>query len=113
MTSITFDTLEYSKTLQEAGVPQRQAEAIATAQNRAVQEVINAQQFTTKADIFEVKAEIFEVKTEIFEVKAEIQAVENRLETKIAETKHELIKWLVGALLAQTALLVAIISFTK
>ena len=34
MTAITFDTLAYSKTLQDAGMPREQADALANAQKK-------------------------------------------------------------------------------
>ncbi len=92
MSAITFDTLKYSKTLQQAGFSQDQAEAITQAQNSALQEVVNAQQLVTKSDLQEAKYE---------------------LELKISESKHELIKWLVGVSLAQIAIVVALVAFIK
>ncbi len=85
MTALTFDTLEYSKTLQEAGVPQVQAEAIAKAQSRALQEMVSAQELVTKKD----------------------------LQIALAEIKHELLKWIIGIAFAQTALTVGILAFVK
>lgn len=42
MSSIAFDTLAYSKTLREAGFSEKQAEALANAQNNAFAEMVNA-----------------------------------------------------------------------
>ncbi len=130
MTTINFDTLEYSNSLQDAGVPQGQAEAIATAQSKALREVINAQHFATKTDIFEVRAEIQTVRTELkediqnvrmelkeeiqnvrmelkeeiqnvrTELKEEIQNVRTELKEDIANTKHEIIKWMTSLIVA-------------
>ncbi len=58
MQAITFDTLEYSKTLQKSGFSQEQAEAMAKAQRNAMQEMIAAQQLVTKSDIQEMKHEL-------------------------------------------------------
>lgn len=81
MTTITFDTLEYSKTLQKAGMSQEQADAVAQAQRNAMQQMIAAQELATKNDL--------------------------------QEAKHELLKWMMGMPLAQTALLIAVIAFIK
>ncbi len=48
MTAITFDTLEFSKTLQNSGFSQEQADAMAQAQRKAMQEMVAAQELTTK-----------------------------------------------------------------
>lgn len=85
MSAITFDTLEYSKTLQSAGFTQEQAEAMAKAQRKAMHEMLSTQELATKND----------------------------LKTTLAETKHEILKWLMGMMVAQTALLVAVIAFIK
>ncbi len=58
MTTITFDTLEYSKALQEAGMPQQQAGAMAKVQNKALQDMVRTQELATKADLAETKHEI-------------------------------------------------------
>ncbi len=94
MTNVTFDTLDYFEKLKEAGVPEAQAKVQVEVMQSVVQnyDAASRKELTTKADL---------------------QAVESRLETKLADTKHELIKWLVGALLAQTALLVAIMAIMK
>lgn len=85
MTAITFDTLEFSKTLQNAGIAQEHADAMATAQRKAMQEMVSAQELVTKKD----------------------------LKIALAETKHELLQWVMGIALAQTALIIAVIAFMK
>jgi hypothetical protein len=35
------------------------------------------------------------------------------LHVKIAETKHDILRWMMGGFLAQTALLVAVMAFLK
>lgn len=88
MTTTTFDTLAYSKTLQNAGIPQEQAEALATAQKQALDEMIAIKELAIQVDIL-------------------------RLENRMEANKHEIIKWLLSARVAQTAPIVAIIAFLK
>lgn len=83
MAIITFDTPEYSTALQEAGVPGEQAEALAKANAKLFHDMIGALDLVTKKD----------------------------LAIALAETKHEILKWMVMGMLTQTALLVAIIAF--
>ncbi|MFI3272789.1 MAG: coiled-coil domain-containing protein [Pseudomonadota bacterium] len=58
MVAITFDTLEFSKTLQNSGFSQEQADAMAQAQRKAMQEMLVAQQLATKGDLQEVRNEL-------------------------------------------------------
>ena len=51
MTAITFDTLAYSRTLQEAGMSQEQADALARAQVTAMSEMVSAKELATKGDL--------------------------------------------------------------
>ncbi len=88
MTAITFDTLAYSKTLQSAGMPQEQADALAKAQKAALDEMVAAKELATQADIL-------------------------RLENKMETNKHEILKWMIATMVAQTALIVAVIAFLK
>ena len=85
MATITFDTLAYSQKLQKSGVPREQAEAMAQANADAMRDIISINELVTKKD----------------------------LEIALANTKHEILKWMVTAMIAQTALLVGIIAFLK
>lgn len=88
MTTTIFDTLAYSKTLQKAGIPQEHAEAMATAQKQALDEMVAVKELATQSDIL-------------------------RLENRMESNKHEILKWMISAMVAQTALLVAIFAFLK
>lgn len=80
MSAITFDTLKFSKTLEKAGLPPEQAEAIAEAFKDASGEA----EVATKRDV-------------------------EHLEGKIAEMKFDLLKWIVGLALGQFSVLVGIL----
>lgn len=80
MSAITFDTLKFTKTLEKAGVPVAQAEAIAEAFKDASGEA----EVATKRDI-------------------------EKLEGKIAEMKFDLLKWIVGLAMAQFGILIGIL----
>lgn len=85
MGAIAFDTLAYSAKLQQAGVPRAQADAIATANDETIKSMLDANELATKKD----------------------------LALALAETKNDILKWMVTAMITQTALLVAIIAFLK
>lgn len=76
MSTITFDTLKFAKTLEKAGLPAAQAEAIAEAFRDATGE-----ELVTK----------------------------NYLDARIEASKNDLIKWVAGMLLAQAALIAALV----
>jgi hypothetical protein len=84
--AIPFDTLAFAKELETAGVPPAQAEAQAKALSGVLQKVeeYRLQELATKGDIKD-------------------------LELKIAETKAEIIKWVLGVSSAQIMLIVALI----
>lgn len=83
MSTLTFDTLAYAKKLKQAGFTEEQAEVAAEAQKETIEIVI---------------AEL------------EIRHL-NEMATKrdLAETKADLIRWVVGAGFLQTALIAALL----
>lgn len=92
MSAITFDTLAYSRTLQEAGMSRGQADALAHAQKNALDEMIAVRELATKSDILRLEA---------------------KMEAKMEANKHEILKWVITTMIAQTALVVAAIAFVR
>jgi hypothetical protein len=86
MAAISFDTLKFSKRLKDAGVPDKQAEAEA-----------------------EALAEVFEVNLSDLATKQDLREVELKLEARLAETKADLIRWVVSAGIVQTAVIGALV----
>jgi hypothetical protein len=87
MTTITFDTLAYVKTLREAGVDEKQAEAQAVALASVLKSGVT--DLATKQDMELLRAE---------------------LKKDLAEIKAELIRWVVGVGILQTTLIVGILA---
>ena len=87
MTTITFDTLAYVKTLREAGVEEKQAEAQAAALAAVLKSGVT--DLATKQDIDLLRAD---------------------LKRDAAELKAELIRWVVGVGILQTTLIVGILA---
>ncbi len=83
MTSTTFDTLDYFEKLKAAGVPEAQAK---------------------------VQVEVMQGVVRQYD-----EANRKELATKgdLADTKHEILKWMMATMVAQTALIVAVIAFLK
>ncbi|MCX8566424.1 MAG: Protein of unknown function (DUF1640) [Glomeribacter sp. 1016415] len=85
MAMAIFDTLKFSKRMQEAGVPTAQAEAEAEVLSEIF--AINLQELPTKGDLLAAKEEL---QHEIKDVRNEIRAVRNDLSKEIKEVRSEL-----------------------
>jgi hypothetical protein len=88
MTTITFDTLKFVRRLETGGFTPEQAEAVAD----AIKSVQDEQRPLTQEYLdYRLKAEVAELKTEM------------------ASIKIDLIKWMTGALIAQVAVIAALV----
>ncbi|MCY3929348.1 MAG: DUF1640 domain-containing protein [Acidobacteria bacterium] len=87
-TTATFDTLAAARTLESAGMPADQAEAVVKTVTAAVTEGV-----ATKADIAELRTDMADLRGDL---RADIAAMETRL-----------IRWAIGAALAAAGLAVA------
>lgn len=75
MTTVTFDTLELTRILKEAGLPPEQAEAV-------VRTIVRSQEGIVTRDFLDIR---------------------------LAELKTDLIKWMTVALIAQAAVIAALV----
>jgi translation initiation factor 2B subunit (eIF-2B alpha/beta/delta family) len=55
---ITFDTLDYMKTLRDAGIQQNEAEAMASAAHKAFSQLIDGHEVATKRDLVHLRSEL-------------------------------------------------------
>ena len=94
MATFILDTLEYATKLKAAGFSEQQAEG----QARALADILD-KQMATKAEVVEHESSL----------KRDIREVELRLEAKIAETKADLTRWIVGAGILQTSLIIGVL----
>ena len=88
--ALQIDTLAFSKKLREAGADERLAGAIVEGITAA-----DTSELATKSDLGEVKAEIADVKAE--------------LKAEIADVKADILKWMFGAIIAQTGIILAVV----
>jgi hypothetical protein len=93
MAVATFDTLKFANTLKAAGVPDKQAEAQASAFAEIIQ--INLKEVVTKDDL---KREGEDLRKEIKESEQRINA---RIDRVVAQLKGDmmLLKWMFGAVI--------------
>ncbi len=101
MNALSFDTLRFAKRMQEAGLPQPQAEALAEALSDAVHDTV-----ATKADIEKAVAEL---RGEIADLRTEQRGDIASLRTEMRDQQVSMIKWLVPLLLGQAALTAALV----
>jgi len=94
MATVTFDTHKFVKTLEEAGVPELQAEAFST----AVRESHEAADLATKGDIADLRHEIKELETGL---RHEMKELDLRIHGEML-----LLKWMLGILIAGVASLI-------
>ena len=112
MTTITFDSLDYFEKLKDAGFTEKQAKVQADvmrqqteAQRAALQTALDRYDETSRKELA-TRGDLQDVRNEL---KEEIQDVRNELK----DTKHEILKWMIATMVAQTALIVAVIAFLK
>ena len=94
MTTTTFDTLGYFERLKAAGMPEQQAKV----QVEAMQDVVKSYDETSRKELA---------------TKGDIQALRMEMVERLANTKHEILKWMIGILIGQTALIVALMAYMK
>jgi hypothetical protein len=98
MTTLTFDTYAFIRKLKESGIPEEQARAQVEALSAAFEQFQGESHYTDLA-----------TKHDIRELELKIELVRAELKRDIAETKAELIRWIVGAGFLQTALITALL----
>ena len=124
MASIAFDTHQFVKRLKDSGFTEAQAEVITDLQRQASAAAVDQakqdyhlEEISTKRDLEETEAAL---KHDLKETEAALKRETNELaykiellraETKqsIAEAKADLIRWVVGAGILQTAVITALL----
>jgi hypothetical protein len=106
MAITALDTHETVKSLTAAGFTDAQAEALTQALRQVQQ--IDLSDLATKADLATVKADVTAVRAEMA-TKADLAVLRAELETKMAEHKAEVIRWVFGISIAQAATILAIL----
>ncbi|MEY3807420.1 MAG: hypothetical protein RI893_396 [Pseudomonadota bacterium] len=91
MTTLAFDTYAFIRKLKDSGITEEQARA-------------QVEALSTAFEQFHAELHLSESATE-----QDVRESELKLELKIAETKAELVRWIVGAGFLQTALIAALL----
>lgn len=86
---LRIDTLKFARSLSEAGMDPRQAEALVRGLSDA-----DTSDFATKADVGEIKAEVAELRADMAEMRAELKTdmagLRAELKTDMADLRAEL-----------------------
>jgi len=112
MTTFVLDTLAYSETLKAGGFSEQQA----ATQARALAEILD-RQMATKAEATEhesalrrdIEALRVELKRDIRESELSVEAKIAETNTRIAETKADLTRWVIGVGFLQTTVIIGVL----
>ena len=106
--AITFDTHRFVKRLTDCGFTEQQPETLAEEHVA----LLNSN-LATKADVARIEADIDALrqatKADIAKVEAGIDALRQETKAAIEASKSDLMKWLIGLLIAQGGLIVALV----
>jgi len=115
--AIPFDTHRFVQNLVASGFTETQAEALASEQIN----LLNSN-LATKSDIAAVLAEVNSLKSDLeilristqsdiealrLSTKSDIEAFQLTTEAKIVKAKYDIVKWLIGAMVAQSAIIIS------
>jgi hypothetical protein len=105
MTALTFDTHDFVKKLKGVGFSEEQAELLTDLQKTTVINTLEQARHDYELDDLATKRDLKELETNL---KKDIEIL--RLETKrdIAESKADLIRWVVGVGLLQITIIAAL-----
>ena len=102
--AIAFDTHRFVKRLTDCGFTEQQAETLADEHVT----LLNAN-LATKGDVEAARADIAKVEARIAQVEAGVETLRQETRAAIEASKSELLKWLIGLLIAQGGLIVALV----
>lgn len=105
MTTLIFDTHEFIKELKNAGFSEQQAEVITKLQKTAISSTLEQAKHDYQLDDLATKRDLKELE---LKVDASIRELELKVAKDIAESKAELVCWVVGVGVLQMTLIVGL-----
>jgi hypothetical protein len=106
MSTSSFDTHEFFNELKGAGFSEQQAEVITKLQKTTINTTLEQARHDYQLDDLATKRDLKELESVL---KRDIKELELRFEVKLAENKADLIRWVVGVGVLQTALITALL----
>lgn len=108
--AIMFDTLQYTKELESAGVKPREAEAHAVALVKIFEK--QEDHVATKHGMDKAIEDLrTDMNLKFAQVDIRFAHLESKFDSKFTEFRVEIIKWVVGISVAQAAVIVSILKF--
>ena len=98
-----FDTLQFAKKLENAGMANTTAEAVAEGLRDIFDENLHASMLS--------KAEGKGIENKIDRIENKIDLLEGRIDAKLLKSEIRVILWVVGLLFTQTAIIISILKF--
>ena len=98
--AIAFDTHRFVKNLTANGFTEQQAEALAEEQVQLLEGNL-----TTRSDIAAIRTDIAAIRSDIAAIRTDLRKVEAGLQVDIQTVRADLLRWMVAALTAQTAVI--------
>jgi hypothetical protein len=108
MLAVAFDTLKLARKLETAGMAAKQAQDTSAALSETYVEWLSVGNIATREDLQQVKIEL---QADIQEVKTDLDAKIGRLDTKISETKFEILRWMFAQTVVMIGALFALIHY--
>ena len=113
MPVVAFDTLKFANRLKLVGVDPKQAEAEAEIFSEIFE--LNLRELVTKEDLKRLEermdAKFAGIDVKFAGIDAKFAGIDAKIEAKIEKTKFDLVKWVIGLLVAQSGLLFTILRF--
>jgi len=106
MTTLTFDTHDFVKKLKGAGFSEEQAEVLTDLQKATSINTLEQARHDYELDDLASKRDLKELEVAL---RRDIKEIELKLEVRIAETKADLIRWVVGVGLLQITIIAGLI----
>ena len=105
MTSLTFDTHDFVKKLKSVGFSEEQAEVLTDLQKATSQNTLEQARHDYELDDLATKRDLKELETNL---KKDIEILQLETKRDIAESKADLIRWVVGVGLLQITIIAAL-----
>jgi len=106
MNTLTFDTHEFVKKLKDVGFSEEQAEAITDLQKTTVSNTLEQARHDYELDDLATKRDLKELELKI---DSRIREIELKVAKDIAESKADLIRWVVGVGLLQITIIAGLL----
>ena len=112
----SFDPLKLARKLESAGFPIKQAQDMAAAHAEAIADLQISADVATHEDVKKVSDDVLKARDDLRKVEKDVEKLEAKMEVRfaevnqrIAEKANDTIRWVLGFLIAQTGVLIAIV----